>query len=122
MPGNLYWVFGAPTEDPVVLREREVETQRWNALNGKVLSNTATEEEIHQYYDHRRAVSEDFITFARTVLQEYGDQLPDQERGLYELSIQMHGTRLQEIPRQIDEALERKRLQDERRRKWQEGQ
>jgi hypothetical protein len=122
LPHNLYWQLGAPTEDPTVLRQREEETQRWNTLHGKVVSNTATEEEIHEYFEHRRAVSEDFIEFARTVLQEYGDQLPEQERGLYELSIRMHSTRLEEIPRQIDEALARKRLQDERRQKWREGQ
>lgn len=121
LPHNLYWQLGAPTDDPTVLRQREEETQRWNTLHGKVVSNTATEEEIHEYFEHRRAVSEDFIEFARTVLEQYGDQLPEQERGLYELSIRMHSTRLEELPRETDEALERKRLQDERRQKWREG-
>ncbi len=121
LPDNLYWSLGAPTTDPTELRQREEEAQRWSTLNGKVVSNTATEEEIHQYYEHRREVSEDFIEFARTVLQEYGDQLPDQERGMYELSIRMHSTRLEELPREIDEALARMHLQDERRQRWHEG-
>jgi hypothetical protein len=118
MPDNLYWELGAPTKDPRVLQRREEQALRWNTLLGKVQSSTATEEEIHQYYDHRRAVSEDFITFASRVLQEHGSQLSEQERGMYELSIRMHRTRLEEIPRQVDDALARKTLQDQRREKW----
>ncbi|WP_239469870.1 hypothetical protein [Archangium violaceum] len=121
LPGNLYWELGAPTKDPEVLRKRAEEKQRWNALLGKVQSNEATEEEIHQYYDHRRQVSEDYIAFASLVLQEHGAQLSEQERGLYELSIQMHRTRLSELPRQVDDALARARLQDQRREKWRGG-
>ena len=122
MPDNLYWKLGAPTEDPEVLRERESEERRWNTLFGKVQSNTATEAEIQEYYAHRRQVSEDFIAFARAVLDEYGAQLPEQERGLYELSIRMHTTRLQEMPGQIDDALARKHAQDGRREQWQRAQ
>ncbi|WNG38500.1 hypothetical protein F0U61_36075 [Archangium violaceum] len=118
LPNNLYWELSAPTKDPLVLQKRAEETQRWNELYGKVQSNTASEEEIHQYYEHRRRVSEDSIAFASRVLQEYGSQLPEQERGLYELSIRMHRTRLDEIPRQTDDALARKRTQDQRRKEW----
>ncbi|WP_232537657.1 hypothetical protein [Cystobacter fuscus] len=121
MPDNLYWELGAPTKDPEILHRREEQARRWNALLGKVQSNTATEEEIHQYYDHRRAVSEDFIAFASRVLQEHGAQLSEQERGLYALSIQMHRTRLDEIPRQVEDALARKATQDQRREEWQRG-
>ncbi|HYO54736.1 hypothetical protein [Archangium sp.] len=118
LPGNLYWEMGIPTKDPEVLRKREEEGRRWNELYGKVQSNTATEQEIHQYYEHRRKVSEDSIAFASMVLQQYGSQLPEQELGLYELSIRMHRTRLEEMPRQVEEALARKNAQDQRRREW----
>jgi hypothetical protein len=118
LPDNLYWELGVPTKDPSVLQKRTEEERRWNELYGKVQSNTATEQEIRQYYEHRRAVSEDFIEFASLVLQEYGPQLPEQERGLYELSIRMHRTRLEEIPRQTEEALARKRDQEQRRENW----
>ncbi|ATB27050.1 hypothetical protein [Melittangium boletus] len=118
LPGNLYWRMGAPTEDPNLLRWREEEEQHWNRLNGKVLSNTATEEEIHAYYAHRRRVSEDFMAFALLVLQEYGDRLSEPERGLYEQSIRMHRARLEELPQQLEEALTRKRFQDPRRTAW----
>ncbi|WP_108077602.1 hypothetical protein [Vitiosangium sp. GDMCC 1.1324] len=118
LPGNLYWELGVPTKDPEVQRKRAEDGKHWNDLYGKVLSGTATEEEIRQYYDHRRKVSEDYISFASAVLQEYGSQLPDQERGLYELSIRMHRTRLEEMPGQLDDALARKLTQDQRRKEW----
>jgi len=118
LPGNLYWRIGAPTKDPHVLRQREEEERHWHLLNGKVLSSTATEEEILTYYDHRRQVSEDFMAFATLVLREYGERLPEPERGLYELSLRMHRTRLEELPAQIEDALARKRLQDQRRAAW----
>lgn len=118
LPDNLYWELGVPTKDPSVLQKRAEDGRRWNELYGKVQSNTATEQEIRQYYEHRRAVSEDFIEFASLVLQEYGPQLPEQERGMYELSIRMHRTRLEEIPRQTEEALARQRDQEQRRENW----
>jgi hypothetical protein len=122
IPDNLYWLLGAPIEDPQALQARAEEEQRWNQLYGKVLSGTASEEEIQRYYDHRRQLSRDYIEFARLVLQEYPDELPERDRGLYELSIEMHTTRLAEIPRQIEEALARKQDQDRRRDEWQRSQ
>lgn len=121
LPDNLYWKLGAPTKDEQVLRERARAEAGWNELYGKVLSGTASEEEIQRYYTHRRQVSEDYIAFASLVLQQHGAQLPEDERGLYELSIQMHRTRLAEYPRQQEEALARKGAQDTRRREWRGG-
>jgi pyruvate/2-oxoglutarate dehydrogenase complex dihydrolipoamide acyltransferase (E2) component len=118
LPNNLYWETSVPTKDPEVLRKREEEGRRWNELYGKVQSNTATEQEIHQYYEHRRQVSEDAIAFASKVLEQYGAQLPEQEQGLYALSIRMHRTRLEELPRRIEEALARKSAHDQRREAW----
>jgi hypothetical protein len=121
LPDNSYWRLGAPTKDPAVLRAREEDERRRNELYGRVLSNTASEEEIRGYYAERRKISEDYIEFAQAALKEYGDQLPDQERGLYELSVKMHTMRLREMPRQIDDALARKKVQDRRREDWQQG-
>ncbi|REG36058.1 hypothetical protein ATI61_102432 [Archangium gephyra] len=121
LPDNLYWEMGVPTKDPEVLRKRDEEGRRWNELYGKVQSNTASEQEIHQYYEHRRKVSEDSIAFASAVLEQYGTQLPEQEQGLYALSIRMHRTRLEELPGQIEAALARKSAQDQRREAWRGG-
>ncbi|HEU4409089.1 MAG TPA: hypothetical protein VFS43_27775 [Polyangiaceae bacterium] len=121
LPDNAYWRLGAPTKDPDVVRARVDDERRRNELYGKVLSNTASEEEIRGYYAERRKISEDYIEFAATALNDYGDRLPDQERGLYELSIKMHTKRLGELPGQIDDALARKKVQDRRREEWRQG-
>jgi hypothetical protein len=118
LPGNMYFRLGEPTEDPAVLEMRAEEERRVNELFGKVQSSTASEEEIHRYYEYRRELSEDYIEFSRLVLDEYGDELPDRDRGLYELSIKMHKGRLEAIPRQIEDALARRRAHDERRKQW----
>lgn len=121
LPDNLYWRLGEPTKDPQALKARAEEEQRWNELFGKVQSNTASAGEIQDYYDHRRRLSEDYLEFASLVLQEYGDELPERDRGMYELSVRMHRTRLEEIPRQTEDALARKRAHDARKDQWQQG-
>lgn len=121
LPGNLYFRLGEPTDDPAVLEMRAEEERRVNELFGKVQSNTASEEEIERYYEYRRELSEDYIELSRAVLDEYGDKLPDRDRGLHELSIKMHKSRLEAIPREIERAFARKRAHDERRKQWVEG-
>ncbi len=118
LPDNLYWKLDAPTQDPRVLQQRAEERRKWNELLGKVQAGEASEEEIHRYYDHRRQRSEDHIEVATLMLTEYGERLSESERGLIELSIRMHRDRLKEVPRQTEEALARKQLQDKRREEW----
>jgi hypothetical protein len=118
IPGNLYWTTQAPTTDPEVRRRREDASAGWNRLYGKVLSGTATDAEIRSHIDHRRQVSEDSIEFAELILADYGRELPDRDRGLLELAVDMHRTRLAELPRQEEEARARKAEQDRRRAAW----
>lgn len=109
LPDNLYWTLGAPTDDKNVLAQRAERARQTNELFGKVQSSTASEEEIHRYYDDRRRMSEDYIQFAQTVLAEYRSELPEKDVGLYELSVNLHRARLAEIPRNRDDALARLR-------------
>ena len=118
IPRNRYWVDWAPTEDPEVLERRQADKAAWNDLHGKVLSGTASDSEIGAWIDHRRQVSQDAIEFAQRVLAEHGSELPDRDRGLLELAISMHRTRLDELPRQESEARARKVEQDRRRAAW----
>jgi hypothetical protein len=118
MPGNLYWELDAPTQDPQVLQKRAETLRKWNEVFGKVQSGDASEDEIHRYYDHRRKLSEDYIAVANRMLTEHGDQLPERDKGLLALSIRMHEDRIKEVPRQTEEALARKQLQDKRREEW----
>jgi hypothetical protein len=118
LPDNLYWKQDAPTQDPEELRQRAEDARRWNELFGKVQSGDASEEEIQRYYEHRRKISEDYIALGSLMLTEYGDRLPERDQGLIALSIRMHRDRLTEVPRQLEEARERKKLQDQRREEW----
>lgn len=117
-PGNLYWELEAPTKDPEVLQKRAETLRKWNEVFGKVQSGDASEEEIHRYFDYRRKASEDAIAIAQQMLTDYGDKLPERDKGLLDLSIRMHQDRLKEVPRQTDDALARKKLQDQRREEW----
>jgi len=118
MPDNLYWKMAAPTKDPAVLREREEERARWNVEYGKVLSNTATAEEIDAYYAERQRLSEDYLEFIVYLLTNYGYQVPRRDVAALKLAAEMHHARLEEIPRQITEAHERREAHDAARRAW----
>jgi hypothetical protein len=118
IPDNLYWEMGAPTDDPDVLEERARERARWNDAWGRVLSGNATEEEIHAYFDHRHRLSTDYLAFASLLLDRHREVLPERDVGLLELSVRMHHKRLQELPRDLAEALERKERQDALREAW----
>jgi hypothetical protein len=118
MPDNLYWQLGMPTGDEKVQEARAAERARWNVEYGKVISGTASEEEIHAYYDQRARLSGDYVEFTSYVLDHYRDQLPERDVGLLELGRRLHLARLEEIPRQVEEALLRKQQQDEARAKW----
>ncbi len=122
LPDNLYWTTSVPTSDPAVIEARAQEKARWNEAWGKVLSNTATHEEIHTYYAHRQRVSEDAIAFANYLLNHYSAVIPERDQGLLELSVRLHLARLEEIPRQITDALERAEAHAATRAAWLEQQ
>ena len=118
MPDNIYWKMSSPTRDPEVLREREEERARWNVEYGKVLSNTATEEEILAYYGQRERLSSDYVQFATHLLKNYGKNLGQQDIGLLKVALELHLALLEEIPRQIAQATERSRAHAAAREAW----
>ncbi len=122
MPDNLYWKLAAPTHDPALLEWREQERERWNTEYGKVLSSTATAEEVDAYYAFRRRLSLDYIEFATHLLSNYGNVLPLRDRSLLALAVRMHLQRLEEIPRQLAEAQERRAAHEALRKAWLEEQ
>jgi hypothetical protein len=122
LPDNVYWTMSAPTTDPDELRRREEERTRWNVEYGKVLSNTATAAEVDAYYAHRQRLSVDYIAFMTELLTDYGERLPDRDIELLKLALRLHMARLEEIPRQITEAQQRREAHEAARRAWQEQQ
>lgn len=121
LPDNLYFELAAPTKDEAVIEARAAERRRWNDEYGKVLSGTASEEEIGVFFDRRARVSTDYVEFTTYLLDHYRDTLHERDVALLELARRMHATRLQEIPRQVEEALVRKQQQDEARAAWLAG-
>ncbi|MFT3913412.1 MAG: hypothetical protein QM704_04740 [Anaeromyxobacteraceae bacterium] len=117
-PGNLYWETGAPTSDPEVAKARAERAKAVNVLYGKVLSGTGTEEEVRTYFAERRKEHEDAVRFAQAALDAGGADLPDQDRGLLLLAIELNAARLAELPRGLEDALARKAEQDRRRAEW----
>ena len=122
LPDNLYWETAAPTDDPAVQEARERAKALRNELYGKVLSGTATDPEILDYYDYRMRASTDYVAFVDYLLEHHVAELTDQDHGLLLVARKLHLARLEEIPRRIQEARERKAAQDEARRAWREDQ
>ncbi len=118
MPDNLYWKMSVPTQDPDLLAEREKERARWNVEYGKVLSNTATETEIHDYFEHRDRLASDYIQFITHILENYGEDLTLRDIGLLKVAAELNLGRLEEIPRQMADALERRKAHEAAREAW----
>ena len=122
MPDNLFWKMAMPTTDEAVIRERQEERTRWNVEYGKVLSNTATAEEIDAYYALQQRLASDYVEFGTYVLAEFGDKLPIRDIGLLKVAVELNMAKLEEIPRRIAEAQERRVAHDAARRAWREEQ
>jgi hypothetical protein len=118
LPDNLYWKMAVPTKDQAILDERQAERDRWNVEYGKILSNTATADEIDTYYAYRYRLSSDYIQVATILLADYGDKLEQKDVGLLKVAIELHMARLEEIPRQIEEAHQRCEAHERVRQDW----
>jgi hypothetical protein len=83
-----------------------------------MLSGTGSEAEIRAYFDQRARLSGDYVEFITYLLDHHQATLPERDVGLLQLARRLHLARLEEIPRRMDEALQRKREQDEARARW----
>jgi hypothetical protein len=107
IPNNRYWAMGAPTSDVAVAKVRAARAEQDNRELGRITANEASPEEIRAYYTERRAISKDYLELAELVLKQLGDTLPDRDRGMFELSANLHRARLQQIERDQSDALAR---------------
>lgn len=108
LPDNRYWQLGAPTSDPAVAKRRAARAERDNAALGRVVSGEASPDEVRAYYAERRAISRDYLQIAELVLAEQGESLSPRDRGMFELSANLHRARLQQIDRDESDALARR--------------
>lgn len=109
LPNNRYWELGAPSDDPAVARARAERAERSNKAFGRAQTGEASEEEIRAYYAEQKRISSDYLELSLTALAEYGAQLPERDRGMFELSAQLHRAKLVQIDRDLADALERRR-------------
>jgi len=109
LPNNRYWELGTPTSDPAVAKARAERAKRDNALFGRTQTGEASEPEIRAYYAEQRRISEDYLQLSLLVLAEKSAQLPERDRGLFELSVQLHRARLTQVERDLTDALARRR-------------
>jgi hypothetical protein len=107
IPNNRYWAMGAPTSDVAVAKVRAARAEQDNRELGRITANEASPEEIRAYYTERRAISKDYLELAELVLKQLGDTLPERDRGMFELSANLHRARLQQIERDQSDALAR---------------
>jgi hypothetical protein len=108
LPHNRYWAEGAPTSDPEVAKARAARAERDNAELGRIQANEATPAQIRAYYADRRALSRDYLELAERVLARLGDALPERDRGMFQLSADLHRARLTQIDRDEADALARR--------------
>ncbi len=108
LPDNLYWRDGAPTSDPEVAKQRAERARKANELYGRVQTGEASEQEIRDYYEEKRRLSQDYQALAELVLKEKGAELPERDRGMFELSARMHRDRLAQIDRDLADAQARR--------------
>lgn len=109
LPDNRYWELGAPTSDPAIARARADRAKRDNTLFGRTQTGEASEPEIRAYYAEQRRISQDYLQLSLVVLAEKSAELPERDRGLFELSAQLHRARLTQIERDLSDALARRR-------------
>jgi hypothetical protein len=119
LPNNRYWRDAAPTTDEALIEARAEARRLRNIEYGKVLSGNGSEAEIRAYYDDRARQSGDYVEFATYLLDHYEQTLHERDVALLQLARRMHLSRLEEIPRRMQEAIERKGEQDAARAAWQ---
>ncbi|MCC6763749.1 MAG: hypothetical protein IT293_03720 [Deltaproteobacteria bacterium] len=122
LPDNLYWKMAFPTKDQALIDERARIREQWNVEYGKVISNTATDQEIDAFYGEQQKISEDYLEWLVYLADHYGNLVPRSATGGLKLAGEMHLARLEEIPRKMAEAKERSAAHAKARQAWLEEQ
>jgi hypothetical protein len=107
IPDNRYWDLAAPTSDPVVAQARAQRALRSNKAYGRILANEASAVEIREYYGEKKRISTDYLELVSLVLKEKANDLPERDRALFELTASLHRARLDQIARDLADALAR---------------
>ncbi len=107
IPDNLYWKYDAKTSEVAVAKERAERAKQRNAMYGRIQANEASESELRAYYDERRRLSNDYLQLTTLVLEGKAGEVSERDRGLFELTANLHRDRLKQIERDQSDALSR---------------
>ncbi len=118
LPDNLFWTLAMPTDDPELLEARRQTRERWDRQFGQIQANTASEEDIQDYFAEREAISQDYVEIAGYLLEHYSEVLPERDIGMLGLARELHLERLAGYDRQQVEAQARRQAHAEVREQW----
>lgn len=107
IPDNRYWELDSPTSDVEVAKQRAAKAKARNDLLGRITANEASPEEIRAYYDERRRISSDYLELALRVLNGEAGEVSERDRGMFELTANLHRARLKQVDRDQRDALDR---------------
>lgn len=107
IPDNRYWELDSPTSDVEIAKQRAAKAKARNDMLGRITANEASPEEIRAYYDERRRISRDYLELALRVLNGEAGEVSERDRGMFELTANLHRARLQQADRDQSDALDR---------------
>lgn len=107
IPDNRYWELDAPTSDVEVAKARAAKAKARNDLLGRITANEASPEEVRAYYEERRRISNDYLELALRVLNGEAGEVSERDRGMFELTANLHRARLKQVDRDQSDALAR---------------
>lgn len=107
IPDNRYWELDSPTSDVEVAKQRAAKAKARNDMLGRITANEASPEEIRAYYDERRRISSDYLELALRVLNGEAGEVSERDRGMFELTANLHRARLKQVDRDQRDALDR---------------
>ena len=103
LPGNL----AIPPRDADERWMRSEAKKERNELFGRINANTASEVELHSYYDEQQLITQDSIAMLEWILNEYGAEMGEGERSKHTFLLDQFKKRLGAIPSREARALQR---------------
>ena len=105
IPDNLYWEMAAPTQDEALKAHREERREALKQQANLISAKHATEEQIREYFAYQNQLSNDYVEFSTILLNKHRNDMDETDVSMQTLALQMHLSRLQEIPGKLAQAL-----------------
>ncbi|PKL39633.1 MAG: hypothetical protein CVV44_05275 [Spirochaetae bacterium HGW-Spirochaetae-1] len=86
--------------------------ERRNRVYGRIISNRASENEVHRYYNEQSEITADTVELLEFILDRYGNTLSEKDREKHAFLLDQYRKRLSAITLEKKESLERIRKAD----------